>query len=126
MRIQVIRPDNLVIVDGVEKPIDCSSLPKSIKIIRLDTSVAEGEIEAMDYDEATGRPLKTPKIRETTITKVGDVQGLSALISAWNAYVEPPIPPEPTTPQDNVTQFLDRLRRDPAKLQKLSDFIDTL
>ena len=126
MKIRVCKPDNLVEIDGVVREIDCSGLDPRIKVIRLDTVEQDGEVEFMDYDEATGRPLRTPKPREITVSDARQIPGFPEVIVAFQNWVEPPPPPPgPTEPPDLVSQFLDDLRANPDKLQKLVDFVNT-
>jgi hypothetical protein len=45
MKVSIIRPDNMVVVDGVGREVDLSDLDPAIHAIQFDSSTDKGEIE---------------------------------------------------------------------------------
>lgn len=113
MKIIIMRPDNMVRVNGEERDIDCSSLSPTIKAIRIDTTLGKGIVEFMDYDEATGDPIT--KLPDQIITAVPDVPGLDTIVQLWQNWTPPVIPP-PSPEALLIQAYEDYAKSDPSLL----------
>lgn len=82
MRVTINRTDNLVYVDGVPKPVDCSGLPNNITAIQWNSEASVGHIEYEDLPNG-GKPRNT---------MINDFVQYQAYVDAWNAYVFPTPP----------------------------------
>jgi hypothetical protein len=79
----VVKADNFVVIDGIAKPVDCSSLDPTIHAIQWNEERQKGHIEFVDEDPNDG--ICEPNIN------IDSIAPYQFLIEAWQAYV----PPEP-------------------------------
>ena len=92
MRISVIKPDTIIVVDGVARPVDLSDQDLALHAIQWDG--ANGEYE---YKNSTG-----------PIQHVADFSELQPFLDRWTAAapLPPPPPPPPSTKDEQIDQTL--------------------
>ena len=98
MRISVVKPDNIVVVDGVARQVDLSDQDPALHAIQWDG--ANGEYE---YKNSTG-----------PIQRVADFSELQLFLDRWIVAAPPP-PPPPSPPQPPTKdEMIDRTLADPV------------
>src|SRR5262245_13392488 len=98
MDVTIVVHDNIVIVDGVARRVDCSAVDQMVRIVRWDG--------AKGWVEFHNDPL-SPFNRNGRLTKAADFVEFQPVLAAWqtaaSAYQEPGPPvigPTPV-PEDN-------------------------
>ena len=81
----VIPSDNIVTIDNVAKPVDCSAVDPTIHAIQWNEEKQKGHIEFIDEDPYDG--VMVPNV---AITSIEEYQ---YLIDAWDAYELPSTEP---------------------------------
>lgn len=75
MKVSIIPSDNVVVVDGVPRRVDCSSVPPEVHAVQWQDAV--GVVEYVDDDPNDGQAPAPQRI-----TSLGEYQ---ALVDAWQA-----------------------------------------
>lgn len=75
MRLTIIRPDNMVYIDGEAISIDCSTLPADVHAVQWSDDAGKGWIE---FEQ---EPFGSPKLNEEIFSR----SAYASLISAWEA-----------------------------------------
>src|SRR5262245_48119029 len=75
--------DNIVIIDGEGRTVDCSGLDPMIRIVRWDSTSNKGWLEFHND------PLGSFN-RNGQLTKAADFTEFQPLVDAWNAVGPPP------------------------------------
>src|SRR6188472_3576667 len=95
MRATIIRPDNIVLVNGRAMNVDCSALDPNIRVVQwYDT---EGEIE-FDNEGAT-------VFRSNG--KLTDIAEFQFILDAWAAAAAIADTPEPLRPEPTLEEIYD-------------------
>ena len=82
--LSIIAKDNVVVIDGIGKPVDCSALDPIIHAIQWNDEKQKGHIEFVDEDPNDGQ--RDPN------ENIDSIEPYQFLIDAWEAYVPPPLP----------------------------------